>query len=236
MINCLIVDDEPLAREVLETYVKAVPFLHLVKTCTNALEAIEALQTNKIDLIFLDIQMPRLTGIQFLNTIKDPPKVIFTTAYSNYALDSYNYHAVDYLLKPFSFERFLQAVNKLKPEQAEAGLPVKTERTEKQEFLFIKSEYKIIKVSLKDILYVEGLKDYISVYTENQRILSLQSLRKMEESLPASDFIRVHKSYIVPIARIESIERNRILINQKYIPIGDTYRPQFYQKLKIDLS
>lgn len=224
MINCIIVDDEPLALDILEDYIKKVPFLNLSKKCLSSMEAMDILQKEKMDLVFLDIQMPDLTGIELLKTLPQKPDVIFTTAYSDYAIEGFNLDAVDYLLKPISFERFLKAANKYysNPQHAPSL---------HEPYLFIKTEYKIVKVNLEDIMYIEGLKDYIRFVTTQDQLLTLQSMKSMEETLAPHRFIRVHKSYIVSLRHIEAIERNKIKIKDKWIPIGNTYRDSFYQIL-----
>jgi two-component system LytT family response regulator len=240
MINCLIVDDEPLAIDILEDYISKIPFLNLVKSYQNPIEALSAVQEGDIDLVFLDVQMPELTGIQFLKIANGKCKVILTTAYSQYALDGYELNVVDYLLKPIAFDRFYTAAQKAKellfntPSQnaiienqvVVAPIPVA------HDFIFVKTEYKIQKIYLDDILFIEGLKDYISIYTQKERIITLQSLKKIDETLPNHLFVRVHKSYIVALDKIDSIERSRIFINDKIIPIGDTYRDYFFKMIE----
>ncbi|TZF83254.1 response regulator transcription factor [Pedobacter sp. BS3] len=230
MIRCLVVDDEPLALDILTDYVEKVPTLNLVKATTSAFEALELVQNGQADLVFLDVQMPELTGIQFLKIINKKCAVILTTAYPEYALDGYELEVTDYLLKPIAFDRFYKAVQKV---QAASNPPVsKTEAPAQQpanDFIFVKTEHKIQKVDLNDILYIEGLKDYISIFTATERIITLQNMKKMEDVLPAGQFVRVHKSYIVALDKIESIERSRIFIGDKIIPIGDTYRDYFFR-------
>jgi two-component system LytT family response regulator len=238
MIRCLIVDDEPLALHVLEDYISKIPFLALVKATTNPIEALSVVQDKGVDLVFLDVQMPELTGIQFLKIANGKAKVILTTAYPQYALEGYDLDVIDYLLKPIAFERFYKAVQKaqtiLQPAAAPAPAPVQQEQQPaKQDFLsdfiFVKTEHKIQKVYLNDILFIEGLKDYISIFTPAERIITLQNMKKMEDALPSKYFIRVHKSYIVSINKIDSIERSRIFIGDKIIPVGDTYRDEFFK-------
>lgn len=235
-IRCIIVDDEPLAAEILEAYISKVAFLDLVQTCADAFEAMECLKQEKVDLIFLDINMPDLSGIEFLNALPQKPAVIFTTAYADYAVEGFNLDAVDYLLKPISFERFMKAANKAESalNQTSTTDAPTTPTTEDapSEHMFIKTEYKIVKVDLKDIWYVEGLKDYIKIVTPDGPLLTLQSMKNMQETLPNARFMRVHKSYIVAIGHIESIERNKIKIQDKWIPIGITYRDQFYKRIE----
>ncbi len=234
MIRCLVVDDEPLALDILVDYISKVPSLELVKATTSAFEALTLVQENHADLVFLDVQMPELTGIQFVKIINGKCKVILTTAYPQYALDGYELSVSDYLLKPIAFDRFYKAVQKV--ESAMGTKQVVQENSREQQsasgFIFVKTEHKIQKIYLNDILYIEGLKDYISIFTPNERIITLQNMKKMEDALPAANFIRVHKSYIVALDKIESIERSRILIGQKIIPIGDTYRDLFFKSIE----
>lgn len=235
MIRCLVVDDEPLALDILTDYIAKVPTLELIKATTSAFEALAIAQEGGIDLIFLDVQMPELTGIQFSKIIKGQCKVILTTAYSQYALDGYDLDVSDYLLKPIAFDRFYKAVVKVQQQQQQQATPAAA--PEKQvsnvpDFVFVKAEHRIQKIYIKDILYIEGLKDYISIFTATERIITLQYMKKMEEVLPGEVFARVHKSYIVAIDKIESIERGRIQIGDKIIPIGDTYRDAFFGKIQ----
>jgi DNA-binding LytR/AlgR family response regulator len=239
-IRCLVVDDEPLALDILAKYINQTPTLTLINTCTDALEALSLIQQGKIDLVFVDIQMPSLTGIQFLRIVNGKCKAILTTAYSEYAMEGYELDVIDYLLKPISFERFLKAVQKasgrlhsvIEASYQKADAPkitdIKPPAIEPQlDFIFVKTEYKIIKLNLSSILYIEGLKDYVSIYTTDDRILSLQTMKKMEELLPANRFMRVHKSYIVSLEKINSIERQRIFIGRNTIPIGESYYKDF---------
>jgi two-component system, LytTR family, response regulator len=235
MIKCIIIDDEPLALDILEDYIQKVPFLKLVKKCSSALEAIDCLKREAIQLIFLDIQMPDLTGIQFMKALPKMPDVIFTTAYSNYAIEGFNLNAVDYLLKPISFERFLQAANKYYDRIYSQQNPTAQEESTEEEgdkFIFVKTEYKIVKVNLKDVLYIEGLKDYIRLVLPQTQLLTLQSMKYMESTLPSKMFVRVHKSYIVSMRHLETIERNKIKVRDKWIPIGNTYRDSFYRMVQ----
>jgi two-component system LytT family response regulator len=237
MIRCLIVDDEPLALQILEDYLSKIPFLQLVKATTNPIEALTLVQTGNVDLVFLDVQMPELTGIQFLRISNGKAKVILTTAYPQYALEGYELDVIDYLLKPIAFDRFFKSVQKaqavLQPQMASAkptqAEPVHPQQDFLSDFIFVKTEHKIQKVYLNDILFIEGLKDYISIFTPAERIITLQNMKKMEDALPPKHFIRVHKSYIVSINKIDSIERSRICIRDKIIPVGDTYREEFFK-------
>jgi DNA-binding LytR/AlgR family response regulator len=230
MIRCIVVDDEPLALDILSDYIEKVPALELVKATTSAFEALNLVQQNEADLVFLDVQMPELTGIQFLKIINGKCDVILTTAYPQYALDGYDLDVVDYLLKPIAFDRFYKAVqkvqNNLSNSQNTSTEPITATTTN---FIFVKTEHKIQKIYLDDILYIEGLKDYISIFTPSERIITLQNMKKMEDALPSRQFIRVHKSYIIALDKIESIERSRIQIKNKIIPVGDTYRDSFFK-------
>ncbi|WP_256011132.1 LytR/AlgR family response regulator transcription factor [Desertivirga xinjiangensis] len=234
MIRCLIVDDEPLALDILVDYIDKVPALHLVKATTSAFEALSIVQTEQIDLIFLDVQMPELTGIQFLKVLNGKCRVILTTAYSQYALDGYELDISDYLLKPIAFDRFYKAVSKVQNQYQPNVQQVAAEKPQSlsPDFIFVKTEHRIQKIFIDDVLYIEGLKDYISIFTPTERVITLQNMKKMEEALPAGRFARVHKSYIVAIDKIESIERSRIQISDKIIPIGDTYRENFYKQIE----
>ncbi len=235
MIRCLVVDDEPLALDILEDYIKKVPFLTLVKTTTSAIEGLSLVQSGAIDLVFLDVQMPELTGIQFLKIINGKCDVILTTAYSQYALDGYELDVVDYLLKPIAFDRFYKAAQKVLQNNGNNHSPVPELPSSQQnnhDFIFVKTEHRIQKIYLDDILYIEGLKDYISIFTKTERIITLQNMKKMEESLPSKSFVRVHKSYIISLGKIESIERSRIQIGDKTIPIGDTYKDYFFKQIE----
>jgi two-component system LytT family response regulator len=243
-LKCIAVDDEPLALDIIEDYVSKVPFLELVKRTENAIEALQLVQAGGIDLVFLDVQMPDLTGIQFLKIANDKASYILTTAYSQYALESYDLNVSDYLLKPIAFDRFYKAVEKVHnrhknkteavavPAPVAVVAPVPAAIQQVQDFIFVKTEHKIQKIELNDILYIEGLKDYISIFTKTERVITLQNMKKMEETLPSNQFIRVHKSYIIALDKIESIERSRIAICGKIIPIGDTYRDEFFKRIE----
>ena len=229
MINCVIIDDEPLAVKLLKDYVSKIPDLELVLATNDVFAALQVVQEGKADLIFLDIQMPELTGIQFMKIINGKCKVILTTAYEEYALQAFEHDVVDYLMKPFSLERFITAVNKAR-ERMKISIPV-TETA--PAFIFVKSEYKIIKIDLQDILFLESLRDYVAIHTYTGKTLTLQSLKSFEELLPATVFMRVHKSYIIALNKITSIERKRIVISSNYIPIGDTYLEKFNERFSL---
>ncbi|MFD2515484.1 LytR/AlgR family response regulator transcription factor [Pontibacter locisalis] len=236
-IRCIAVDDEPLALDIIESYVSKLPYLELVKTCSSATEAMQVLQEEQIDLMFLDIEMPELTGIQFLNILKHQPLIIFTTAYPDYALEGFNQDAVDYLLKPIPFDRFLKAVTKAQERLQRNGKQNESSTTHaaplhqpphhEQDFMFVKADYKTIRVDFRDILWIEGLKDYIIIQTKDQKIITLLSMNKMMEKLPDTKFLRVHRSFIVSLQKIDSIEKSRIRIGNKEIPIGEVYKEQF---------
>jgi DNA-binding LytR/AlgR family response regulator len=226
-INCLVVDDESTALDILEHFISRVYFLNLVKKCHSAIEAMQILEENQIDLIFLDIHMPDVNGIQFLKSLITRPAVIFTTGYKEYAFDAYENDAVDFLLKPFDFERFLKAVNKacnlIQKTTKQASIDKKAPG-----FIFVKADYKLIKINVDDILFVEGLKDYIKIYTRQKLILTLMSMTSIEEKLPAGEFYRVHRSYIISISKVDSVSRHRVIIGEKFIPVSIPYREKFY--------
>ncbi|RDV16614.1 DNA-binding response regulator [Pontibacter diazotrophicus] len=233
-LRCIAVDDEPLALDIIESYISKLPFLQLVRTCSSATEAMQVLQEEKVDLMFLDIEMPELTGIQFLNILKNQPLIIFTTAYPDYALEGFNQDAVDYLLKPIPFDRFLKAVTKAqerlqrngKAAEAAPAAPA-AHAAQEHDFMFVKADYKTIRVDFKDILWIEGLKDYIIIQTKDQKIITLLSMNKMMEKLSDAKFLRVHRSFIVSLQKIDSIEKSRIRIGNKEVPIGEVYKEQF---------
>jgi len=226
MINCIAIDDERLVLELLVDNILQVPYLHLVKSCKNALEAIEVLEKEKTDLIFLDIQMPKLSGIQFLQTLQHPPMVIFITAYEQYALESYNLNVVDYLLKPVSFERFLKACNKAKVLfDLQTGKSTAA-KEELADHIFVNVEYTLVKILFDDILFIEGLKDYIKIHLAScsKPVLTKMSLKAMEDKLPADKYIRIHKSYIVAANKISVVKRDLVCIGKDEIPVSDFYK------------
>lgn len=230
ILNCWIVDDEPLALSLLESYVNRVPFLKLTGKYYSAISAMQNIASEKVDILFLDIQMPGVNGMDFAHTISDHTRVIFTTAFSEYAVEGYKVNALDYLLKPFSFEEFLVAAKKaLNWFEIKTRSGSDSERERLVLGIFVKSEYKYLHILYKDIDYIEGLKDYVKIYTEADAkpVLSLMSLKQLEEELPFDNFMRVHRSYIINMDKISSINKNRITICNKQIPIGDTYRKQF---------
>jgi DNA-binding LytR/AlgR family response regulator len=232
-INCIAIDDEPLALDIIRDYAKRIPYLNLVETFDNALDTLDYLKKNQVDLLFLDIQMEELTGIQLLSVLKDKPMVVFTTAYDRFAVKGYELNAVDYLLKPISFERFIMAADKvydrLKVNNGtKKDISDQPDNTSKPvDYCFVKTEFHFEKVNFSDILYIEGMGDYLMIHTNTKKIMTLQSFRKAEETFPANNFCRVHKSYMVAIDKIESIERNRIKIGNMLIPISDSYKKVF---------
>lgn len=229
--KCIVVDDEQLARKLLEEYIRKIPHLELVAQCRTPLEAIEILQNKQIDLMFLDIQMPELTGIEFLKTLNVKPAVIFTTAYSEYALEGYQLDVIDYLVKPFDFERFIKAVNKALDLVQLKNASRNISSSSSDEFLTVHADYKIYKLKLDSIEYIEGLKEYVSYFTGEKRIIALESLKRLEEILPGDRFMRIHRSYIVPLQKIKSVEGNQVEIGDKKIPIGRSYKEEVMRKI-----
>lgn len=226
-MTCIILDDEPLAVKLLKEYVATVPDLEIVLAGSDVYASLQLAQEGKADIVFLDIQMPELTGIQFMKILNGKANIILTTAYDEYALQAFDLNVVDYLLKPFSLERFHQAVQKA----ANRVTPTVLTKEEPPDYIFVKSEYRILKLSLKDIYYFESLRDYVAIHHSNGKTLTLQSLRSFEEELSGREFIRIHKSYLVAIAHIQSIERKRVVIKEQYLPIGDTYLANFRKKV-----
>ena len=228
MIKCIAIDDEPLALEIISAYVSKVSFLDMRGCFTDPFKASEVIKSENIDLIFLDIEMPDLSGMQFLKSLKQQPMVIFVTAYSEYAVESFNMDAIDYLLKPIEFDRFFKAVNKA----SDYHKYIHNQHQPEDNYIFIKSDYQIKKINIDDISYIEGLDDYIKIYCGENFTLSLMTLKTILSKLPSKKFIRVHRSYIVSIPHINSIQRNRISINNKLIPIGDSYNAEFFKIIK----
>ena len=226
-LKCLIVEDEPLARNLLSDYVKKVSYLELVEASSNPLRALEVLRNNQIDLMFLDIQMPEITGITLLKTLQKKPFVILTTAYSEYALESYDLDVVDYLLKPITFDRFLKALDKASQRITPAVAPEQGAPEPGSPFVFIKDGTKLVKINYDDILFVEGLKDYVTIVTKTQKIVSLQRLKSLETQLPADKFLRVHHSYIIAIKAVDTIHKGEVQIGTHFIPISDSYKKAF---------
>ena len=230
-ITCIIVDDEPMALNLVESYVEKTPFLVLKKKCSSAIEAMDFLKTEPVDLLFLDIQMPDLTGIAFSKMLPKDTRVIFTTAFDQYALEGFKVEALDYLLKPFDYAEFLAAANKaytwFNLVKGESENIVSHEK----EFLFVKSEYKQLRIKLADVLYFEGLKDYIKIWLKDnpKPVLTLMSLKSLEEELPETKFMRVHRSFIVSLKNVELIERSQIIINKQRITVSEQYKPKFLE-------
>jgi len=238
MIRTLIVDDEPLALDILETYIEQIPELELVSKCNNAIDARNLLQKESIDLIFLDIQMPELTGIEFAKTLTNAPMIVFTTAYPNFAHEGFELNALDYLLKPVSFDRFQKAVNKA-IEKVGSDHNQKEKTVESSiDYIFVKADKKFIKVNFDDILYIEGLKDYVIIRTEKSRIITLQTMKSLEDRLPSKKFIRIHRSYIVNKENINAILGNMVEIIErneaKHLPIGKNYRDELFNIINVN--
>ena len=231
-LRTIAIDDEPLALRLVSEYISKTPFLEQVGAFDNPLDALDFLSTQAADLIFVDIQMPDLTGIEFARSLENAPKIVFTTAYEKYAVEGFKLNAIDYLLKPFSYEEFLKAAQKAR-KQSELEANVLPSIEANSQFLFLKSEYKIRRINFNDILYIEGLKDYIKVYTtgEDKPVLSLNSMKSLEQKLPESKFMRVHRSFIVNLDRIDTIERSRIIFGKTYIPVSDQYKDKFQEFL-----
>ena len=224
-LNCIIIDDEPLALELLESYVKNTPFLNLVGTYSSAVQAMnDAINSEPVHLMFLDIQMPELSGLEFSQMLPPETRIVFTTAFEQYALDGFRINALDYLLKPISYARFLESARR-----ALQWFEMKAQQPKERETIFVKSDYKLVQIELKHILYIEGLKDYIKIYEDGSTkpILSLMSMKAIEEQLPPSRFMRVHRSYIVQKEKIRIVERGRIVFGKTYIPISDSYKQAF---------
>jgi DNA-binding LytR/AlgR family response regulator len=233
MISCIAIDDEPLALRQMVDYIQKTPFLELVNQFESALPALRFLQDNKVDLMFVDINMPDLNGMDFVKSLSNPPKVIFTTAYSEYAIEGFKVDAVDYILKPISYPDFLKASERAH-QRFKTTISDTDEITHNNEFLFIKSEHKILRINLSEIKYIESMREYVRIHSETDKpVMALMSMKKMEEYLPESDFMRVHRSYIVNLKKITTIERNRIVFDNKvYIPVSDQYKEQFQEYLK----
>lgn len=227
ILKCAIVDDEPLALELLKSYVKKAPVLELNGAYSSAIEAMKMLPDNPVDLLFLDIQMPELNGLEFSHMVPEDTRIVFTTAFGQYALDGYKVNALDYLLKPISYTDFLQSINKA-VQWFDRKRGTDNEPTDKSDFIYVKSDYKLIQISLKDILYIEGLKDYVKIHLEGESrpILSLTSLKALEEKLPTDRFIRVHRSYIVQKQKIKVIDKARIVFGKEYIPVSESYKQE----------
>ncbi|QDK78385.1 response regulator transcription factor [Spirosoma sp. KCTC 42546] len=237
MINCVIIDDEPLAREGLANYVREVDFLQLVGTCEHPLELIQVLDRQSVDLIFLDIQMPKMNGIDFLKITQSPPMVVITTAFPNFALESFQLNVLDYLLKPITFDRFMKSASKARDYHrllTNSIAPDLTQTEQDDDYFFIKCGSKYEKVLIDDILYIEGLQNYVTIYTLKGKYVTMLYLKNLEQNLASKSFIRVHKSYIVAINKIEGIEGNEIFIRTQRIPISRNYREQVINQVVKD--
>lgn len=231
LINCIIVDDEPQARKMMEAYVTQLSGWKIMRVCSNAIEAFEALQSYTVDVIFLDIKMPILTGIDFLKSLKNPPLVIFTTAYNKYAMDGYELNVVDYLLKPISMHRLLQAAEKVAERLNTRNEPGVAEKRPDLTYMFVKHESKLVKINFTDILYIEGMQNFVHIHTIGKSYLVTQTMKSLEEVLPSTSFVRVQKSYIVAMEAITSVFGNTIEIGTVQIPIGSNYKFDFMSRI-----
>ena len=227
-IKAIVIEDEPLALKKLVGFINRLDYLVLLQAFDNAIDAIGFLKNNTVDLIFLDIQMEEFTGIQFLETVQHRPKVIVTTAYDKYALKGYELDLTDYLLKPYTFERFVKAVERVVAYYSQLTTALGSD------YVFIKTEYRLEKVKLSEILYIEGMSEYLRIVSADRKIMTKLNFREIEEKLPKNNFVRVHKSFLVALDKIENVERNRIKISDMHIPVSDTYRGNFYEKIGID--
>ena len=244
-MKCIIIDDEPLAIDIIESYCKALNNVDVISTFTNAIEALEFINNNSIDLVFSDIEMPNISGIELIKSLEGKvPYFIFTTAYPEYALEGFDLNAVDYLVKPIPFPRFLKAVNRVKEMMrlnvntafnvSSATGETATTVASVDDFIFVKSEYENVKIDIKSIIHIQGLKDYLKIYSEGSKpILTLMSFKDIQSKLPENIFIRVHRSYIVNVNKITSIQKNRVIINDERIPIGESYKSMVYSRLNI---
>jgi len=232
LINCIIVDDEPMAREILENHLKKIDEIHIAGICKNAVEAFNLINLNEIDLIFLDINMPEISGLSFARSINKNIKIIFTTAYREYAIEGFDLMAVDYLLKPISFERIFQAVNKFRNENHSLNPELSTElELEKNDFIFVKSDRKMIKINFAEVDYIESLSDYLKIHLKNKTIITRETITSIEAKLPQREFLRIHRSYIVSIDKIESFTHEFVEINKKAIPISRSYKNDVKHRL-----
>jgi DNA-binding LytR/AlgR family response regulator len=224
ILSCAIIDDEPLAAGLLESYVKKTPYLELKGTYNSAVTAMRDLRENPVQLLFLDIQMPELSGIEFAKILPRETKIIFTTAFSQYAIEGFRANALDYLMKPISYQDFLKSTDKALDW---FSVLVKQETSKRDRFLFVKSEYKLLRVDLDDILYIEGLKDYVRFYLESgEKVVSLMSMKRLEDCLPHPEFLRTHRSYIIHMSKVQSIDRLRVVFGDQYIPVSDNYKDE----------
>lgn len=229
MIKAIIIEDEPLAQEVIKTYIDSLPNIELIGQCFNAIEANEFLRNHTPDLMFVDIEMPQLSGIEFIKSLNNPPKVIFTTAYTQYAVDGFELNAVDYLVKPIAFDRFLKAINKVEESLSSENRHVDSD----EEFMFVKADKKLVKINYSEILYIEGLKDYVIIKLESGRVITLQTLKSLEDKLPKHSFMRIHRSFICNIQRIKAVLGNIVEIMEdnkiKQLPIGKSHKDELLE-------
>lgn len=234
--KCLVIDDEPLARDLMRNHIEKLENFEICAECGDAMKALQELHKHKIDLMFMDIQMPQITGIEFLKTLKNPPKVILTTAYREYALDGFELDVVDYLLKPITFERFLKSINKYylaTQEDINNANPVAVNDNRKEEsFIYVKENKKVVKVHLREILYVEGLSEYVQIYTKDKKIITKTSMTNMSDKLPENSFMRIHKSFIVSLSKIEAFTSSSIEVPGKELPIGRSYKNSVLKVLR----
>lgn len=230
MIRCIIIDDEPLALQQMEGYVKNIPYLELVAACQSAIEANEILENDKIDAMFCDINLPELNGLDFVKSLENPPMVVFTTAYSEYAVEGFQLNAIDYLLKPFGFDDMKRASDKIKARYDALRTLQEVSQIDEDDAIFLKTEYKIVRINISHIRYVEAMSEYLRIYLVDysRPIIVLMSMKKMEERLPSRSFMRVHRSYIINLKNIKEVSKNRIVLDEDIdVPIGDSYRDQF---------
>ena len=235
--KCLIVDDEPLARDLIRSHIEKLENFEVVAECGDAIKAFQSLRENNVDLIFLDIQMPQISGIEFLKTLKHPPRVILTTAFREYAIEGFDLDVVDYLLKPITFERFLKAINKFYQDSVEEYQPLSSGNSNhngEELFIYVKENKKVVKIFLQDILYIEGLSEYVQIYTSKKKIITKTSMSNMEEKLPEDNFLRIHKSFIVSLDKIEAFTASSIEVKGKEIPIGRSYKNNVLGILKVN--
>lgn len=237
-MKCIVIDDEPLAIDLLKDYLDKIPYMELKKTFTNPLEGLTYLQENQVDLVFLDVELPFLSGIEFVRCLQSKPQIIFTSAYEKYALAGYDLEITDYLIKPILFERFLKAVNKAysrykvhKKATEHKEISNVPEKENLHDFIMVKTGYNTVNISLNDVLYIEGLKDYVKIYTPGKTILTLNSLKRLQDILPENRFVRVHRSFIVALQKIDSIQKNRIVIGKTYVPVGENFKNAFKEAI-----
>jgi DNA-binding LytR/AlgR family response regulator len=233
--KCIIIDDEPLARDLMRNHISKLENFEIVAECGDAMKALQELRDKKVDIMFIDIEMPQITGIEFLKILKNPPKIIITSAYREYALDSFELDVVDYLLKPITFERFLKAVNKYYQETQEetvVNVPVSDGSQKEEPFIYVKENKRLIKVNLGEILYVEGLSEYVQIYTDRKKFITKTSMTNLEEKLPSDGFLRIHKSFIVSLSRIEAFTASTIEVPGKELPIGRSYKNSVLKTLQ----